>query len=438
MDDGSIQSSLSGNNVILYVLVILGLLLLAMWFAMTETAFASVSRARIRARMEKGDSRAKKAMWVLDRFDRAITTILIGTNIVQISAAALVTLLVTKLWGLSYVALGSVLTTIVIFFAGDMLPKSFAKINSERLCLQTAGSLCFFMRVFAPLSALLTAIGQFAARLTKGDSEVSVTEDELYDLIEDMTDAGELDEEQGDLVQSALEFADVTAENVLTARVDIAAVDAAWPAEKIADFVKTQRHSRLPVYEGSIDNIIGILQIRKFIKTWIRQGEGLDLRSLLDEAYYIPAGTNVDDLLPEMSRRRMNMAVVTDAWGGTLGIVTIEDILEELVGEIWDEEDEVVEYFVPLGGSRYELDAGLDVGEAFELLDFEDPEDNEDIIHLSLAEWTLEQFDFMPSQRDSFFYHGLQFAVSDIHQRRIRKLTVQMPAAEEAKGGEDE
>jgi len=310
MDDGSIQSSLSGNNILLYVLVILGLLLMAMWFAMTETAFASVSRARIRARMEKGDSRAKNAMWVLDRFDRAITTILIGTNIVHISAAALVTLMVTKLWGLSYVAVGSVVTTIVIFFAGDMLPKSFAKINSERLCLQTAGALCFFMRLFAPLSALLTAIGQLAARLTRGDSEVSVTEDELYDLIEDMTDAGELDEEQGDLVQSALEFADVTAENVLTARVDIAAVDANWPAEKIADFVKAQRHSRLPVYEGSIDNIIGILQIRKFIKTWIRQGESLDLRALLDEAYYIPAGTNVDDLLPEMSRRRMNMAVV--------------------------------------------------------------------------------------------------------------------------------
>jgi len=438
MDDGSIQSSLSGNNILLYVLVILGLLLMAMWFAMTETAFASVSRARIRARMEKGDSRAKNAMWVLDRFDRAITTILIGTNIVHISAAALVTLMVTKLWGLSYVAVGSVVTTIVIFFAGDMLPKSFAKINSERLCLQTAGALCFFMRLFAPLSALLTAIGQLAARLTRGDSEVSVTEDELYDLIEDMTDAGELDEEQGDLVQSALEFADVTAENVLTARVDIAAVDANWPAEKIADFVKAQRHSRLPVYEGSIDNIIGILQIRKFIKTWIRQGESLDLRALLDEAYYIPAGTNVDDLLPEMSRRRMNMAVVTDAWGGTLGIVTIEDILEELVGEIWDEEDEVVEYFLPLGGGRYELDAGLDVGEAFELLDFEDPEDNEDIVHLSLAEWTLDQFDFMPSQRDSFVYHGLQFTVSDIHQRRIRKLTVQKPLTEEAKGGEDE
>ncbi len=437
MDDGSIQSPLTGNSIFMYILVILGLILAAMWFAMAETSFASVSRNRIRSRMDKGDNRAKKAMWVLDHFDSAITTILIGTNIIHLTAAALVTLLVTKLWGMNYVAVGTVVFTIVIFFVGEMLPKSLAKMNSERFCLQTAGPLCFFMRIFAPLAAVLTAIGQFAARLTRGDSEVSVTEDELYDLIEDMTDAGELDEDQGDLVQSALEFGDVTAENVLTARVDIAAVDAAWPAEKIAEFVKNQRHSRLPVYEGSIDNIIGVLQIRKFIKTWLRQGDALDLHALLDEACYVPAGTNVDDLLPEMSRRRVNMAVVTDAWGGTLGILTIEDILEELVGEIWDEEDEVVEYFVPLGGGRYELDAGLDVGEAFELLDFDDPENNEDIVHLSLAEWTLDQFDFMPSQRDSFTYHGLCFTISDIHQHRIRKLTAQ-PLAPEEKGGEDE
>ena len=436
MDDGSIRSSLTGSSIFLYVLVILALLGMAMWFAMTETAFASVSRARMRARMEKGDSRAKKAMWVLDRFDRAITTILIGTNITHLFTASLVTLLVTRLWGLGAVAWGTLVTTIVVFFAGEMLPKSIAKIYSERFCLQTAGSLCFFMRLFAPLAAVLTAFGRVAARLTRGDSEVSVTEDELYDLIEDMTDAGNLDEEQGELVQSALEFAEVTAENVLTARVDLAAVDAAWPPARIAEYIQSRRHSRLPVYEGSIDNIVGVLQIRKFIKTWLREKDALDLHSLLDEVCYVPAGTKVDDLLPEMSRRRLNMAVVTDPWGGTLGIVTVEDILEELVGEIWDEEDEVVEYCIPLGGGRYELDAGLSVAEAFELLDRDDPGDDDSIDHLTLAEWTLDQFDFMPGQKDGFDYHGLRFEVSDLRQHRIRKLTVQLPP-DTAKGGDE-
>jgi len=433
MDDGSIP--LPANVILTYALVITALLVCAALFATMETAFASVSRARLRARMEKGDNRAKRAVWVLDRFDRAVTTILIGTNIVHLAASALVTLLVTKLWGMQFVVWGTVVTTVAVFFAGEMLPKSIAKLHSERLCLQTAGTLRFLMRIFAPFSAVLTAVGQFASRLSKGDPEVSVTEDELYDLIEDMTDAGDLDEEQGDLVQSALEFADVTAENVLTARVDLAAVDASWEPARIAEFIKSQRHSRMPVYDGSIDNIVGVLQIRKFIKAWLKDGGKLVLTDLLDEVGFVPAGTKVDDLLPEMSRRRLSMVVVTDAYGGTAGIVTVEDILEELVGEIWDEEDEVVEYCVPLGGNRWELDAALDVGEAFDLLDFEDPEDNENIVHLTLAEWTLDQFDFMPRQRDKFDYHGLHFTVSSVSKHRIRKLTVKKTV--QPKGGEE-
>jgi len=412
------------------------LLAFAILFALAETSFASVSRARIRARQERGDHRAKKALFVLDNFDRAITTILIGTNIVHLTAAAIVTVLVTKLWGTGAVIWGTVGTTLVLFYAGEMLPKTIAKRYSERISLGTAGSLCFFMRFFAPLAAVLTAIGQGAAKLTKGDGEVSVTEDELYDIIEDMTDAGSLDEEQGDLVQSALEFGDVTVENVLTARVDIAAVDAAWTPRQIMEFIRAQRHSRLPVYDGQIDNIVGILPIRRFIKAWLAQGDTLSLQPLLDTPYFVPATVNVDNLLPEMSRKRLNMAIVTDPWGGTLGLVTVEDILEELVGEIWDEEDVVEEFFRPLGGGRFELDARLNVAEAFEHLDFDDPEDDEALLHKSLAEWTLEQFSLMPRQRDSFTYHELRFTVSDVFRHRIRKLTAERIAPLPEEGGE--
>ena len=161
------------------------------------------------------------------------------------------------------------------------------------------------------------------------------------------------------------------------------------------------------------------------------------LRPLLDAPYFVPSTTKVDDLLPEMSRKRRNIAIVTDAWGGTLGLVTVEDILEELVGEIWDEEDEVEEYFQPLGGGRYELDARLDVAEAFEYLGFEDPEDDDELIHKSLSEWTLEHFQLMPSQRDTFTYHGLEFTISDVFQHRIRKLTARLlPTEETAEGGD--
>ena len=426
MDDGSWLS-------ILFILALVGM---AIYFALAETAFASVSRSRIRVRQEKGDHRAKKAMWVLDNFDRAITTILIGTNIAHLSAAAVVTVLVTHKWGMGAVAWGTLATTLILFFAGEMLPKTIAKKYSERFCLGTAGSLCFFMHFFAPVAAVLTAIGQAAARLSKGEGEVSVTEDELYDLVEDMTDAGSLDEDQGDLVQAALEFSDITVEHVLTSRVDMAAIDAAWAPERIIDFIRSQRHTRLPVYEDNIDNIIGVLQIRKYIKAWLADKEGVDLRSVLDPVYFVPSTANVDDLLPELSSNRLNMAIVTDAWGGTLGVVTVEDILEELVGEIWDEEDEVEEYFQPIGGGRYEADGRLDVDELFDRMDYKDPENDETLIHKPLAEWTLEHFDLMPEQRDTFTYHDLEFTVSDVRQHRIRKLTVRRLPQQVPEGGE--
>ena len=203
------------------------------------------------------------------------------------------------------------------------------------------------------------------------------------------------------------------------------------------DFIRSQRHTRLPVYEDNIDNIIGVLQIRKYIKAWLAEGEGVDLRALLDPAYFVPSTTNVDDLLPELSRNRLNMAIVTDAWGGTLGVVTVEDILEELVGEIWDEEDEVEEYFHPIGGGRYEADGRLDVDELFDALDYKDPEDDEALIHKPLAEWTLEHFDLMPAQRDTFTYHDLEFTVSDVRQHRIRKLTVRRLPQPAEEGGVD-
>lgn len=426
MDDGSWLS-------ILFILALVGM---AIYFALAETAFASVSRNRIRVRQEKGDHRAKKALWVLDNFDRAITTILIGTNIAHLSAAAVVTVLVTHKWGMGAVAWGTLATTLILFFAGEMLPKTIAKKYSERFCLGTAGSLCFFMHFFAPVAAVLTAIGQAAARLSKGEGEVSVTEDELYDLVEDMTDAGSLDEDQGDLVQAALEFSDITVEHVLTSRVDMAAIDAAWAPERIIDFIRSQRHTRLPVYEDNIDNIIGVLQIRKYIKAWLADRQGVDLRSVLDPVYFVPSTANVDDLLPELSSNRLNMAIVTDAWGGTLGVVTVEDILEELVGEIWDEEDEVEELFQPIGGGRYEADGRLDVDELFDRMDYKDPENDETLIHKPLAEWTLEHFDLMPEQRDTFTYHDLEFTVSDVRQHRIRKLTVRRLPQPVPEGGE--
>ena len=414
MDDGSILS----------VLIILALLLFADYFAVCETSFAAVSRIRLKTAMERGDRRANKAMYVCEHFDKAITTILIGTNIVHLSCASYVTVLVTRRWGLSAVTLSTFVTTIVVFFVGEMLPKSIAKKYSLRLALGTASSLVFFMHLLTPISFVLTKIGEFASRLTKGDSEVSVTEDELYDIIENMTDEGDLDSEQGDLVHSALAFGDLTVESILTARVDMETIDVDDPLEEILSQVKASRHSRIPVYQDSVDNIIGVLQIRRFMREYLQQREKTDLRSLLDEPYFVHQSAKIDELLSVMSSKKINMTIVTDSYGGTVGIVTVEDILEELVGEIWDEDDEVVEPCVDHGDGSYSFDAGVDIEDAFEFMDYEDP-DETDFDHKLLGEWAYEQFDAIPQEGDSFTYNGLRITVEKVQQRRIMKLRIQ-------------
>jgi CBS domain containing-hemolysin-like protein len=290
------------------------------------------------------------------------------------------------------------------------------------------------MLIFGPLSSLLTAIGNGVASLTKGDPEASVTEDELYDIIEDMTEEGSLDEDQGDLISSALQFGDVTVESILTARVDVASIDVSMSHAEILAFIKEQRHSRLPVYEGSIDNIIGILQIRKYIKAYLRQGENLDIRPLLDEAYFIHQSANIDELLPVMSKRKLNMAVVTDNYGGTLGVVTVEDILEELVGEIWDEDDTAEEPIVPLPDGEYEVASDETVGDVFDALGVEyDEEEDEELINKLMGELCYEQFPAIPAEGDKFEYRGLEITVAAMQHNRILKLRVRVLPA----GGED-
>ena len=416
-------------------IVIVFLLAMAAYFALAETAVTSVSRIRLKLRSDRGERRAEQALSVLDRFDQAIATILIGTNIVHLSAATLTTVTVIRTWGAQWVALGTALCTVAVFFAGEMLPKSIAKRYSERCALGVAPSLCFFMRVFAPLARALSSVGEVISRLFKGEPEITVTEDELYDIVETMTDEGELDSQQGELIRSALEFGDVTVERVFTPRVDLAALDADATHEEILSVIRRVRHSRLPVYEGSIDNIIGVLPIRRYIRSWVRTGEAPALRTLLDEPCYVHQSASVDELLEELSRRKLSLAVVTDNYGGTAGVVTVEDILEELVGEIWDEEDVAREDFVALPDGAYEVSADMDMEDLLDRLDYADPEDT-DWEHKPVGEWVYEQFGMIPREGESFTWHDLRVTVASIEHRRILKLRVALLPSDRKEGGE--
>ena len=412
-------------------------LLLGAYFTTVETAFENVSRSRIKSR-EDSEARTRRALRVLDDRESSRGAILIGTSLSHVAFAALVTFLIVEVWPLWAAAIGAACSAFAVFFLAEAIPKSAAVKYAERICLASAASLRFFTLLFKPVYIVLSAVGRAFAGLTKGDAEVSVTEDELYELIEDMTDQGSLDSERGELVSSALQFADLTAENILTARVDVAAIDVEWDAQRVLDFIKQERHSRLPVYDDSVDDIIGVLQIRKYIREYLLHGGDVHLKELLDEAYFVPRDMKIDKLLSLMSAKKLNMAIVTDGYGGTLGIVTVEDILEELVGEIWDEDDVVEESFVPLGGGRYEVDAELPLGETLEKLGLDTrslPDGDE---YKLMGEWVYEQFDRIPSTRESFTRGRLNVTVSEMRQNRIVKLVCRVlpEPAEPVEGGE--
>ncbi len=304
----------------------------AAYFAVAETSFASVSRVRIKTAGERGEKHAQKALQVLDEFDRAVTTILIGTNITHLGISSIVTVIVIRNWGAGFVTVSTLVTTLALFFLSEMLPKSIAKRYCEPLSKATAGSILLFMKVFGPFSRALTAIGQTAAGKMGQEDEVSVTEDELHSIIEGMASEGMLEEDQGELITSALDFGDITAEKIFTPAANVEGISVDMSTEEVKSFLLSHHHSRYPVYEKDTGHVIGTLQMRKFLRQALKE-ETPDLRALIDPPYFVHLNTDVSDLLHEMNENKVSLAFVMDSQEKICGILTIEDVVEELVGE---------------------------------------------------------------------------------------------------------
>lgn len=321
-----------------YWIVTIVLLVFAAFFALSETAVSAASRSKIRTKAEKGDPRARKAQKVLLDFEGAVTTLLICTNIVHILLASLVTTMVTRKWGLGAVSVSTVITTIVVFFAGEMLPKSVAKKKPETFTLAVSGVLLVLMKLLSPLSRLLSGIGRFVSDHLADEKELSVTEEEIQDIIEDCTEDGKMDSEQAELLSQALVFAKKKARDIMTPAPEVHAIDNAWSPEEKFGFIKNENHSRIPVYRESMDQCIGMLSVRKYYRAWYRSGKYPALVPLLSKVYYAAPDTDIDELLDRMSAEKVTMAVIREK-EKTVGIITVEDILEELVGDIYDEND---------------------------------------------------------------------------------------------------
>ena len=323
---------------ILYVFFLLA----SAYFACAETAFTAVSQTRLRTiaegRENRKAKRAKVALWVCERFDKTLTTILIGNNIFHASCATLTTLLVMRQFGAAYVVYGTLITTIIVYLFAEMLPKSLAKAKSEPLALFFAPSMKLLVLVLTPISAIFSGISNVLARFFASEETQTVTEEDLINIIETIEDEGVLEPEKQALVNSAMEFRSKLAKDIMTPVEDLVCVSVSMPLDKLAEKVQTSIYSRIPVYEGAKNNIVGILPVNKFLANFV-SGRTIRLRKLLLKPYVFDYRTEIPELLQRMRLNKLHMVFLVDENHRKVGLITMEDLLEELVGDIQDESD---------------------------------------------------------------------------------------------------
>lgn len=411
------------SNVILGIVI--GLLILcSSFFSCIETAFSCVSTARLKNEESKGNKKAKNALFITENFDKALTTILIGNNVVNLGCSSLATVLCMNIFQNFAAAISTGLTTILVLTFGEIIPKCIGKEKSEAVALNTAIILKGLMIVLTPPSFLFIAIKTGALKLLniRNDSP-TVTEDELKYIIEHSENEGVLEEEESEMVQSALEFDEKSAFEVLTPRVDMLALDIDDDFETNKNKILTERYSRVPVYKENLDNILGILYTRDYLEELI-DGKTPDIKLLINDAFFTYKSRKLSALMNDLRKNQVNMAIVTDEYGGTLGIVTMEDLIEEIVGEIYDEDEDIEKEYTKLRENCYFVSGDLDFDQLLELTDREDF-DNDTESH-TVGGFIFEHMGRIPKEGDKFEIDGLSFEVYKVEERRIISAIVKV------------
>jgi CBS domain containing-hemolysin-like protein len=409
-------------------LLIVVLLLLSGFFSASETAFASVNRIRLKNYAAKGDKRASKALEISENYDRTITAILVGNNIVNIASASLGTIVFTEIFGESGVGIATAAMTVLVLVFGEILPKSIAKENAEGVALSVAGILNLAIMLLAPLTWIFSKIKLFASKLVfSGEERPSVTEDELKYIIDEIEDEGVLEEQESDLVRNALEFDEILVGEVLVPRVNVVAVEKNQPVSEIEELFLNEMYSRMPVYEKSIDKIIGIINEKDFFK--MRAGGGNSIEGIISKTLYFSELRPISEVLREMQKKKIHLAVVLDQYGGTQGIVTMEDIIEELVGEIYDENDEITPMLKKVSDNVYEVSAELSIYDMLEELEL--PEDIIESSSTSMGGWAMELFGRIPEEGDVITDGIFKVTVLKTDEQRILLLRVEVEANKE-------
>ena len=387
------------------------------YFSATETAFSSLNKTRLKMLADNGNKRAALALRLSENYDKLISTILIGNNIVNIMVASIGTLLFVDIYGDIGATVSTAVVTIVVLIFGEITPKSIAKDAPERFALFSAPFIRLWIWVLTPLNFLFSKWKKFVSRFFKTDDSEKMSHEELLLFMEDVEQDGSIDKNEGELLRNALEFRELTAAEILTHRIELEAVNVNESHEEIARAFTQSRFSRLLVYRDTIDQVIGVLHQKDFYIN----GKMTDqpISEIMTEPVFVYQHTKIRDILKTLQHQKAHIAVVVDDFGGTLGIVTMEDILEERVGEIWDEHDEVEEDFEKLGESTYRVDCSVSLEDFMEFFDMKLESDS-----VSVGGWVMEQLNRVPVKGDSFHVQHLEVTVSEVSAHRAKSITV--------------
>lgn len=441
------------NPTLLILMIVL--LIVSAFFSMTEMAFSSVGKLRLKTLVEKDVKGSKKALWIVEYFDRTLTTLLVGNNLANIALATVSMSFFMDLFSSwpnpdtanTVVSLmNTVVMTIIILIFGEILPKSLAKSNPEGICLRISSVIFFLIKIMTPITYPFLLLNTRVMRKVYNENRVSVTESELETIIDTMEEEGSIDEEEADMLQKVLDLSNITVEEIMTPRVDLVAIEVNEKINTIKNIFFKTKFSRIPVYDGRMDNIIGVLTERDFYTKLIK-GQQINIRRLALKPIFVPASSKVDALIELLQSENSHIAFVVDEYGGVDGIVTMEDALEELVGEIYDEHDAIEDTIVKLDEFSYKVNADYDLEDLFEDLELGEVPESEST---SIGGWLFEIFEDIPEVGESIQYEirynqeydelsevvsedtaVLTFKVLKVKKRRIKEVLLTIEKVEE-------
>ena len=396
------------------IIVLLLLIMMSGFFSATETAYSAMNRIRLKNLASEGNATAERTLRISEDFDRLLSTVLIGNNIVNIVATTVAAMLFLKLWPDTGATISTIVMTVTVLIFGEVSPKSLAKEDPERFAMAVSRPIRILEVLLFPLTWFFSQWKKLLSIIFRTGEDRGITEEELLTIVEEAESSGDLDEQESDLIRSAIEFNDLECSDILTPRVELESIEKKEELSKILKTFTESAYSRLPVYEEDLDNIVGVLNYKDFYAKVLVLNQPIE--SAISEVIRVSPDTKISKLLKLLQQNKLHMAVVIDEYGGTVGIVTMEDILEELVGEIWDEHDEVIQEIVKLPDGSIRVLCSMELSTLQEVLDFE--EEEEDYDATTVSGWIMGNLGRIPEQGDRFQSGKYEVTVTKTDERK--------------------